>query len=193
MKRILLVIFFFVSFHWCFSQKSYHYSLTITPETCLKGAASLAVGSLDTQDSIETIWSTGEKNTFTVSNLNSGKYFVQSIIIYRQDSLRFLKDTTFHFVVEKVECPVNIDTYFSPNDDGYHDVLAITNIQYFPEFEFIIFNKWGQQIHSQKQSYKPWDGKWNGAEVPDGSYYYIFFFDAADKGNMLKGHVTIIR
>ena len=193
MLKISLLTSFLASVLPGYSQKNYQYSLTVQPETCSKGSALLFVSNIEANDSVSVLWSTGEKNVSAIHNLSAGNYFVRHILVHFRDSLRFVSDTTLPFLVEKKECPVYIDTYFSPNNDGYHDVMGITNTEYFPYFELLIFNKWGQQIHSQSNTYTPWDGKWNGAEVPDGAYYYIFFFDKNKRDHFLKNSVNIIR
>ena len=48
-------------------------------------------------------------------------------------------------------------------------------------------------MHSQKGTYTPWDGKWNGIHVPDGTYYYVFYYDGGHKNKHVKGDVTVLR
>jgi hypothetical protein len=48
-------------------------------------------------------------------------------------------------------------------------------------------------VHSQKGTYTPWDGKWNGINVLDGTYYYVFYYDGGNKHDLVKGDVTILR
>jgi len=70
-----------------------------------------------------------------------------------------------------------IHDYLSPNSDGYNDTWIIENIQYWPDNEVLIFNRWGDKI----QAYNHYDNSgtvWNGTNddgkrVPDGTYYYI--------------------
>ncbi len=90
-------------------------------------------------------------------------------------------------------CKVSVGSYFTPNGDNYNDHLYVSNWESYPNFELEIYNKWGQKIHSQKAKYVPWDGTWAGTKVPDGTYYFVFFYDASIKSKLLKGDFTILR
>ena len=93
----------------------------------------------------------------------------------------------------KVICPVSVPHHFSPNSDGYNDDLRMPLIEKHPNFDFQVFNRWGQMVHRQKKTYTPWTGQWLGTNLPDGTYYYILIYDAADKQNLQKGDITILR
>jgi gliding motility-associated-like protein len=102
-------------------------------------------------------------------------------------------DTTITIKVEKDKCKVVMSNHFTPNGDSYNDVWSVGNTQYYPKFELFVFNKWGQQVHSQRGTFEAWDGKWNGINVPDGTYYYVFYYDSGNKRELEKGDVTILR
>jgi gliding motility-associated-like protein len=65
----------------------------------------------------------------------------------------------------------------TPNGDGYNDVWIIREIEYFPDNQVLIFNRWGDKI----REYAGYDNKeraWDGTNedfkpIPDGTYYYI--------------------
>lgn len=176
-----------------FSQINYQFNLNKTNAVCDKATAHLEVAGHDPNDTITLQWSTGESDVKTIHGLDGGNYSVNVRIRHWQDSLLIITDTTISFSIEKELCPVAVDKYFSPNDDDYHDKLYISNIQFYPDFELHIYNKWGQKIHTQKKTYIPWDGKWGGIDLPDGTYYYVLFYNSSDKGNLIKGDITILR
>jgi gliding motility-associated-like protein len=130
--------------------------------------------------------------TFKVANADSGEYNVSIHLFYRDSLLRHI-DTNVVFYIPKLQCGISIAKYFSPNDDGVNDRLLITNIEKFPDFELHIFNKWGQRVHFQQGTYTPWDGRWSGIELPDGAYYFVFFYQASNKLRIEKGDITILR
>ncbi len=193
LSYLLLYAILLTSPHLIFGQSKLHFKLITVPESCLKGSASLSFTEKEDSDILMTKWSTGETNTLQSLNLTNGSYFLELKFRKKNDSLRPTFDTTLYFNIEKEACPVYVDKYFSPNEDNYHDLMGISNISYFPDFELEIYNKWGQKIHAQKGSYTPWDGKWNGIDLPDGTYYYILFYEAGNKNKLVKGDVTIIR
>jgi gliding motility-associated-like protein len=182
---VLLVIYFPV-----FAQ------YTVTPQKkdldCSKGSAGVQVNGLTQNDLIFLTWSTGETNVYSLSDLKEGDYYVRVEIKNKVDSVTKY-DSTKVIHIDDLGCKVPIPNHFTPNGDTYNDTWNIANTVYYPNFELYVFNKWGQQVHSQKHEYTPWDGRWNGINVPDGTYYYVFYYDGGSKGKHEKGDVTILR
>jgi len=56
-----------------------------------------------------------------------------------------------------------------------------------------VFDRWGQLVNQQRNSYTPWDGTHLGSKVPEATYYYIFFYEEGKTKNFEKGDVTIVR
>jgi gliding motility-associated-like protein len=158
---------------------------------CSSGSAGVQVNGLTQNDLIFLTWSTGETNVYSLSDLKEGDYYVRIEIKQKSDSLTKY-DSTKVVHLDNVGCQVPIPNHFTPNGDNYNDTWNIANTIYYPNFELYVFNKWGQQVHSQKHTYTPWDGRWNGINVPDGTYYYVFYYDGG-KGKNEKGDVTILR
>lgn len=81
---------------------------------------------------------------------------------------------------------------FSPNNDQKNDVWIIKNIQRYPEAIVRIYNRWGNLIYESEKGYpKPWDGKYEGKEVPPGAYYYII--ELGQGLTSKSGSVTLVR
>lgn len=174
------------------AQHRYKSELSIFPEICEKGSAYLSLHGEGQPDSLFIQWSTGEVNVKQLLGLKEGDYSVRVFTEHR-DSLKHRNDTTLFFHVDKERCPVSVPKHFSPNSDGYNDRLGISNLSYYPDFELIIYNKMGQRVHHQQREYTEWDGKWLGSDLPDGTYYYILFFDKKNKSEFVKGDITILR
>ncbi len=191
-KFIVLLTSLFICVN-LFSQKHYGFELRTKKESCEAGTAELKIHPDPSEDSVKITWSQGASNLYRLNNLNEGNYHVQISIRYVKDTIVVTQDTTLYFSIGNEPCPVFVDKYFSPNGDNYHDNMGVSNVQKYPNFELNIYNKWGQRVHHQTHSYEPWDGTWNGIALPDGTYYWVFFYDASDKGNLSKGDVTILR
>lgn len=190
----LTTVFLLCFVNTFFSQSNYQFVSSKSDEECSKGTAGLQIDTIKTTDILTIDWSTGATNVFSINNLDAGNYSVHVIIKEKPDTVLITKkDTTINFKIEKIECPVVVSNHFTPNGDNYNDYLQISNIANYPKFELFIFNKWGQQVHSQKEKYTPWDGTWNGINVPDQTYYYVFYFDGGNKKKVLKGDITILR
>lgn len=85
--------------------------------------------------------------------------------------------------------PVNT---FTPNGDDYNDTWQIDNLELYPNAEILIYNKWGNIVYKQNNSYVPWDGKANNNPLPSDTYYYIINLNQPSREN-IKGVITIIR
>ncbi|MFM2048771.1 MAG: hypothetical protein RI955_1319, partial [Bacteroidota bacterium] len=78
----------------------------------------------------------------------------------------------------------------SPNDDGRNDVFKIDCALNYPNNEIVIFNRWGNEVYSSKPYKNDWKGTYQNAQLPDGTYYYIFKFND-DKHKDKQGYIVI--
>lgn len=87
---------------------------------------------------------------------------------------------------------IAIPNAFSPNRDGVNEIWELGNIESYPNARVQIFNRWGNMVYSNNTGYNiPWDGTFDGKDLPVATYYYIIYLDRAEKP--ISGNVTIIR
>ncbi|MCC9135779.1 gliding motility-associated C-terminal domain-containing protein [Pontibacter silvestris] len=87
---------------------------------------------------------------------------------------------------------LSIPNAFSPNRDGVNEIWELGNIEEYPNARVDIFNRWGNIIYSNNSGYNiPWDGTFNGKDLPVATYYYIIYLNSSEKP--ISGNVTIIR
>jgi len=56
------------------------------------------------------------------------------------------------------------------------------------------FNEWGNEVFSSSSQSDKWDGTFNSASQPAGTYIYVFSGETVDGQTLkLKGEVNIIR
>lgn len=80
----------------------------------------------------------------------------------------------------------------SPNGDGINDFWIIDNITLFPDAIVEIYNRWGQMLWISAAGYPvPWDGRYEGEDLPVGTYYYVIRSDNFDQP--YTGPITIVR
>ncbi len=61
-------------------------------------------------------------------------------------------------------------------------------------YQFLIYNRWGEKIFETNQPHNGWDGNVKGTYAPEGIYSYVVTFkDTAGKITIKKGLVTLIR
>jgi gliding motility-associated-like protein len=80
---------------------------------------------------------------------------------------------------------------FSPNEDGIDDLWKIENIELYPEYEVVIFNRSGKKVFEAKPYTNNWDGRFAGTPLLSEAYYYVI--KSANQGNIKSGSVTLIR
>jgi gliding motility-associated-like protein len=82
-----------------------------------------------------------------------------------------------------------ISNVMTPNGDGKNDTWIIVNIEAYPNTEVIVVNIQGQQVYFSGDYDNSWDGKYNGKQLPDGTYYYFLKF--AGGGKVYSGAISI--
>lgn len=96
-------------------------------------------------------------------------------------------------------CVINIflPNAFTPNGDGKNDVFIPKglNITYFKMY---IFNRWGERLFESNSILEGWDGYFNGALCPMGSYVWVIEYEGLSsklepKAETLRGTVTLLR
>jgi gliding motility-associated-like protein len=98
------------------------------------------------------------------------------------------------FLIDITREPVTSVTYpsaFTPNGDGENDTWHIESIEYFPGALVTIYNRNGQKIFDSVGYLEPWDGTYNGNDLPVDSYHVVIKLN--DELDTINGSVTILR
>lgn len=144
-----------------------------------------------TQTKTEVVVHRFEENldyTFT----QSGSFAVRlyATFIQGNDTITWpAEDEDNPIMVSICESKLEFPNAFSPNGDGYNDVLrAKDGYQSIVSFKASVFNRWGQHLYSWENLDGSWDGKYNGQTVNDGVYYLVVTAKGADgrKYNLRK-------
>jgi gliding motility-associated-like protein len=82
---------------------------------------------------------------------------------------------------------------FSPNGDGYNDVLRVLGPG-VKEMNLMIYNRYGQLVFSSTKQENGWDGKHKGKQLDPGvfGWYLEYTLNNGFKGKQ-KGNVTLVR
>ena len=125
------------------------------------------------------IWSTGNSSTMqTLSDMSPGIYVIQVKII----GCDTLTDST---KVTVESCDITIPNVFTPNGDGINDQFQIANLEYYPNSEIKIYNRWGKKLYESEN----YQGEWEG-DVSEGTYFYILRLNYGN-GTIKEFHGTI--
>ena len=78
-------------------------------------------------------------------------------------------------IVDSLKLKAKIAVYnaFSPNGDGINDVFTIEGLEKYPGNVLTIYNRWGNQVFEAKDYKNNWDGTYQGAALPDGTYFWM--------------------
>jgi large repetitive protein len=86
---------------------------------------------------------------------------------------------------------VFVPNTFTPNRDGINDTWEIPNIEKYPNCKVQVFNQWGNLVFASEGYKEPWNGLFQGKELPIATYYYIIHLDKTEKP--LSGSITIVK
>ncbi len=90
---------------------------------------------------------------------------------------------------------VFIPNSFTPNGDGFNDILKVYGNEVSPEnFRLSIMNRWGQEIWSTTNIDDGWNGAVQGSNyfVPPGFYSYFLRYKNAVTGDITRTSGTIL-
>ncbi len=122
-------------------------------------------------------------NSLTI-DLNSGEY-----IIRIDDENLCSIDTSFTIDKKPLLEP---EVVFSPNGDGNNENWDIDNIEFFPNADIFIYDRYGKKLMTCKGStFEPWNGEYLGSGMPSGDYWYIII--SQDTNDKIKGHFSLKR
>ena len=79
----------------------------------------------------------------------------------------------------------------TPNGDGINDVWLIHQIENYSHAHVRIFNRLGNQIFDSVGYSNPFDGSFNGKDLPTGTYYFMIDLMADCKS--ITGSISIVR
>jgi len=133
------------------------------------------------------LWSTGE----TVPEI-----MVSSPGVYWLTATADGCSTTDSMEVRR-NCYIGLPNIFTPNGDGVNDYFfpRTSLAQGVASFRMSVFNRWGQKVfETSRPDGRGWDGKYNGAEQPEGVYVYLIEVSFINgTGERYQGNVTMIR
>ena len=155
-----------------------------TPVTCWQtsdGSATAAV--TGGQLPIQYVWSDPDgQTTATAIGLPEDVYSV-TVTDNIGCTLGFLA------TVEPTEECLFIADAITPNGDGINDRWVVGGLEFYPQSEVQVFNRWGQLLFRSKPGTTWWDGTADGAMLPASDYYYVITVEPGTEP--ITGTVTL--
>lgn len=72
-------------------------------------------------------------------------------------------------VIEIIPAEITAPNIVTPNGDTLNDFLTFKYLEFFPNNNLKIYNRWGQLIYEVSG----YQNNWNGSGFPDGTYFYV--------------------
>ena len=120
------------------------------------------------------------------------KEFTYKVKLYATNQFGCLDSISKDIIILN-EFILYVPNSFTPNGDNLNDILYVKS-EGIETFEWIIFNRWGEQIFKTTDLTKGWNGKHNGKLVPVGEYVYkIIIVSENGETKELIGHINVVR
>jgi gliding motility-associated-like protein len=89
---------------------------------------------------------------------------------------------------------IYVPSAFTPNNDGHNDRFRCIAVGMTTIYFFNVYNRYGQQVYSTRNTWEGWDGNFNGKPQPMGAYVWMVKgLDYKGDIHFEKGTVTLIR
>jgi gliding motility-associated-like protein len=102
-------------------------------------------------------------------------------------------DTFCRDIYINFEPRIGVPNAFTPNGDGINDIVRVEG-KGFNEFQFMIFNRWGEKVFESRDQNIGWDGIYKGQLQEMEAYAYtvkVRFLDNTRK--TLTGNITLLK
>ena len=130
--------------------------------------------------------------TFNFPDEDEYAYLVQLIV----ENQNGCTDTTYNYQVVEGQFAFFLPNSFTPNGDGLNDKFFPVGDKIDPnEYDFQVYNRWGEIIFETKNPSDYWDGKLNGSYVSNGTYLWKVIAKNINNGEFIekKGFVIMSR
>ncbi|MFI5149452.1 MAG: kelch repeat-containing protein [Bacteroidia bacterium] len=141
-------------------------------------------------------WNFGDGGTGTGPDpshvYNTAGTYTAVLIVTDANGCTSKYDVIIH--VSDVNSFISVPNVFTPNDDGYNDVLYVQN-RGIATFDMKIYDRWGVLLNEFTNPSQGWDGRTTGGvRVTDGTYYYLLIATGADgKQFNQHGYISLLK
>jgi len=183
-----------VNIYGCANTTTFNNFITAYPVPVADFTFSPTVGTpglpiiFSSSSSVATIWNWDFGDAATSTEQNPSHAYAQTgyhtIWLVVETAHGCIDSTSKEILIIDIKIP----NVFTPNGDGINDNFVISGIEYVPDCQLLIFNRWGKKVY-ESAYYK---NDWDGGKYADGTYYYIFTLPQGIH-EPYHGTVTIVR
>lgn len=130
---------------------------------------------------------------FLFPTINREAYYTVKLLAY--NSSLGCADSARKTLTVLDHCLIEVPSGFTPNNDGLNDFFQPHNALKADNYEFKVYNRWGQLVFQSRNWREKWDGKIIGAYQTTGVFVWMLSYTHRDTGKQVfrKGTVTLIR
>jgi len=147
-------------------------------------------------------WDMGDGTVFVDDTVVNYYYTVPgtyNVSLYAEDTTCNKSETVNNTVVfgGNPQSSVIVPNVFTPNGDGYNDIIRFSGVDPSAEFTWTIYNRWGVPVFLSVIAGRGWDGVniRNGKELESGIYFYELIFKdvCEDEDKLVTGYIHLNR
>ena len=128
--------------------------------------------------------------TFNFPDQEEYAYLVELIV----ENQHGCTDTAYNYQIVEGQFALFLPNTFTPDGDGLNDEFYPVGDKIDPNnYDFQVYNRWGEMIFQTKDPLVHWDGKFKGDYVPSGNYLWKINLKDIQSGEYkeLKGFVIL--
>ena len=132
------------------------------------------------------------RDTYFEFPANGGKQFINCLKVENQYGCR---DSICKPFFIKYEVLLYAPNTFTPNDDDVNEIfLPIVEGLTDEEYQFMVFNRWGQMMFSTTSKTEGWDGTYKGQAVDEDAFIWRVVGITKQTGEEYEkfGHITVL-
>lgn len=140
-------------------------------------------------------WSVGVNNSSVYNPTVTLSQTTTFYVTITDDQGCSLVDSVVVFVQTALceEPYVFVPNAFSPDGDGYNDVIYVKG-NHLTDVNFVIYDRWGERVFETQQLGAGWDGRYRGKASPPDVYAYYLECRCLDGTRLIKkGNITLLR
>ena len=134
------------------------------------------------------VWQDGSTSSTFIVN-KAGLYSVQATNICGTSI------DSVNVQYQKCDCSFYVPSAFTPNHDGVNDLfrpIRRCDDNNFTNYEFSIYNRWGQIIFNSSNASEGWDGNFKNKMQPLGGYVWMLHYKDRLTGKIVRANGTVI-
>lgn len=124
-------------------------------------------------------------NTTSLSFISPGTQGQYNIGVYVNDSCGY-SAVDYQTITVLPPCSVEIPNVITPNGDNSNEFFKIKNIEFHPNTNVTIFDRWGRKVYENPN----YNNEWKAEGVSDGTFFYVIDVPEDKK---YSGFITVFK